>query len=82
VAGLGSAAVQHCGVSVRAPRGASQRPDSTLRHLVRGGLPQRVTVGGQRGKPSHCHSRLPKIISIPIADVLEDGSQAQCYATS
>jgi hypothetical protein len=38
--------------------------------------------GGKRGANSHCHGRLPKIISIPIADVLEDGSHAQCYVTS
>src|SRR5262245_36538167 len=55
---------------------ASQRPDSTLRHLVRGGLPQRVTVGGaMRDSLYHCHGRLPKIVSIPIADVFEGGSQ-------
>jgi hypothetical protein len=46
-----------------------ERSDSTVRHLGRGRLPQRVTVGGQRGTPSHCHGRLPKIVSTPIADV-------------
>ena len=64
-----SAAVQHCCVSVRAPEVRRKRSDSTLRHLVRGGLPQRVTVGGKEGPISHCHGRLPKIVSTPIADV-------------
>jgi len=35
-------------------KAASQRSDSMLRHLGRGRLPQRVTVGGKRGSASHC----------------------------
>ena len=30
---------------------------------------------GKEGQLSHCHVRLPKIVSAPIADVLEGGSQ-------
>ena len=45
-----------------------------LRHFGRGGLPHRVTVDGPRETASHCRGRLPKIISTPIADVLEEGA--------
>ena len=51
---------------------------TTLRHLVRGRLPQRVTVGGQAKYV--LPARLPKNVSIPIADVLEMEWAAERYA--
>jgi hypothetical protein len=60
--------------------GASQRSDSTFRHLGRGGLPQRVTVEGQPDYPLSLHRRLPKSVSTPITDAFAARSHTRCYA--
>ena len=84
MAGLGSAAVQHCGV----------RYARTMRCVAKGRIQCSDTWSGE-GSRSVSQSeeqletisviatvRLPKIVSTPIADVLEDRSRAQCYVTS
>jgi hypothetical protein len=50
VAGLGP--LQFRFLTFRCTKGASQWSDSTLRHLGRGRLPQRVTVGGKESQRS------------------------------
>jgi hypothetical protein len=82
VAGLGSAAVHPCDMGASAPqcvaKGRIQRSDTWSGESSR----SVSQSGGNERQPLHCYGRLPKIISAPVADVLEGGSQPPNAVTS
>jgi hypothetical protein len=75
VAGTRSAAVHPCDMGASAPqcvaKGRIQCSDTWSGESFR----SVSQSAAKEGQPSHCHVRLPKIVSVPIADVLEGGSQ-------
>ena len=81
MAGLGSAAVHPCVVWAHPHHRCVASGRINVRHLGRGGLPQRVTVGGKERQLS-----VPRPTSeerpLPLADAFEGGSQRQYYVTS
>lgn len=77
MAGLGSAAVQHCGVRhARTPRCVAKgRIQCSDTWSGEGSRSVSQSAGQLETNSVIATVRLPKIVSIPIADVFEEGSQ-------
>ena len=82
MAGLGSAAVHPCDMGASAPQCVAKGRIQCSDTWSGEGFRSVSQSAAKEGQPLTSHGRLPKIISAPIADVLEDGSHAQCYVTS